>query len=575
MTIERLAKLDRGFREGFLDYDQLTQQVEGWAREFPDIVRLESIGDTVEGRKMWLLTIGPEPDRHRPAVWIDGNMHAVELCGSSVALAIAEDMIGLHLAPDTPPHDLPSHVGDRLRDVLFYVLPRMSPDGAECVLYTGRYVRSVPRNERPNREHPHWVALDVDGDGQALVMRIRDDAGEFVESTEVSGLMLPRRLEDAGPFYRIYPEGSIENYDGHSIPDPSYLSDNQTDLNRNFPFAWAPEFQQMGAGSHPMSEPESRAVTEFAIGHPHLFAWLNLHTFGGVFIRPLGDKPDNKMDPSDLALFRQIGQWAEELTGYPMVSGYEEFTYEPDTPIYGDLSEFAYHQRGCVSYVVELWDLFHQIGIERKKKFVEHYTHLPRDDLITLGKWDAPHNQGRAIRPWVEVDHPQLGRVEVGGIDPRFGMWNPPFERVAEVCQQHSAAFLRVAALSPALRVQTAGQSTSGDVTRIDVSIENVGYMPTYGLSSAKKLDFNEPVFVRAKTSGCELLHPEDERREVGHLEGWGRGLYSGSDALYFSRSRGSGNRKALSYVVRGKGSLTVRVGSCRVGWQEHVITVE
>jgi len=36
------------------------------------------------------------PDRTRAAAWVDGNMHAVEVCGSSVALAIAEDVIALH-----------------------------------------------------------------------------------------------------------------------------------------------------------------------------------------------------------------------------------------------------------------------------------------------------------------------------------------------------------------------------------------------------------------------------------------------------------------------------------------------
>ena len=128
-----------------------------------------------------------------------------------------------------------------------------------------------------------------------------------------------------------------------------------------------PTRKQEGAGAFPLSEPESRAVVEFATQHPEIFAWLNLHTFGGVFIRPLGDKPDTKMDQEDLALFRQLGAWAEELTGYPMVSGCEEFLYEPDKPLHGDLTDYAYHQRGAVAYVVELWDLFKRLGLERKK----------------------------------------------------------------------------------------------------------------------------------------------------------------------------------------------------------------
>ena len=248
-------------------------------------------------------------------------------------------------------------------------------------------------------------------------MRVRDPGGEMVESSEHPGLLLPRGIDDPPPYYKVYPEGVIENFDGSNVPSPYFLSDNQTDLNRNFPYFWAPDAKQEGAGAYPLSEVESRSVVEFTSQHPEIFLWLNLHTFGGVFIRPLGDKPDTKMNPQDLALFRQLGAWAEELTGYPMVSGSEEFTYEPDTPLHGDLTDYAYHQRGAVAYVVELWDLFKQAGLERKKRFVDNYTHLTRADMLKIAAWDRDKNGGRSILPWRKFAHPQLGEVEVGGID--------------------------------------------------------------------------------------------------------------------------------------------------------------
>src|SRR6266545_3130012 len=83
---DRLASLDRGFRASYLDHDELTAQVRAWADAFPDLCRLRSLGESLEGRPLWHLTIGPDPDRLRPAVWVDGNMHASELAGSSVAL---------------------------------------------------------------------------------------------------------------------------------------------------------------------------------------------------------------------------------------------------------------------------------------------------------------------------------------------------------------------------------------------------------------------------------------------------------------------------------------------------------
>ena len=460
------------FRKEYLDFAALTAQLRAWAEAYPDLVRLESIGQTAAGRDLWVLTIGPEPERTRPAVWVDGNMHASELCGSSVALAIAEDVIGLHTEPAAEVHGLPAHLRERLREVLFHVLPRMSPDGAEEVLKTGRYVRSVPRDERPNRNHARWLSQDVDGDGTALILRQRDPGGEFVESRDVPGLMVERALEDGGPYYKVYPEGVIENFDGATIPTPSFLSDNQTDLNRNFPFQWYPEHEQIGAGSYPMSEPESRAVVDYTSRRPHLYAWLNLHTFGGVFIRPLGDKPDAKMDQEDLAVFRQIASWGEGHAGYPTVSGFEEFIYEPEKPIRGDLTEYAYHQRGCIAYVCELWDLFEQVGLEKKKRFVDRYTQLDRADMVKIARWDAEHNAGRVLRPWRKWNHPQLGEVEVGGLDPRVGLWNPPFERIDEVCRGQAAVFLRVAALAPSVQfTEVRATEIESGLYRLDVRV--------------------------------------------------------------------------------------------------------
>src|SRR3954471_19048735 len=114
-----LADLSRGFRQSYLDDAELTAQGRAWADAYPSLVRVTSLAKTPEGRDVWLLTIGPEPDRIRPAVWADGNIHAAELAGSSVALAIAEDALRVHLAPDSL--DLPRPMIDRLREILFYI----------------------------------------------------------------------------------------------------------------------------------------------------------------------------------------------------------------------------------------------------------------------------------------------------------------------------------------------------------------------------------------------------------------------------------------------------------------------
>lgn len=568
------------FRQKYLDYEEIVAQLNAWTARYPDVAHLSSIGKTAQGRDIPLLTIGHQPDQIRPAVWVDGNMHASEVCGSSVALGIAEDILALHAgAPTGGGTALPAHMAEAIKETLFYIVPRISPDGAEEVLKRGRYVRSSPVNDRNNKDHAHWQAHDIDGDGKASYMRKMDPDGELVELRDDKGVpldppvMVARLPEDQGPYFKLYPEGHIANFNGYQIPTPYFLSDNLYDFNRNFPYAWAPEPQQDGAGHYPGSAPETRAILDFTVRHPNIMVWLNLHTFGGVLIRPLGDKPDAKMNQGDLAIFEQVEAWMTEHTGYATVSGFHEFLYEPDKPLHGDLTDYAYHQRGALAYVVELWDLFKQLGIERKKPFVDHYAKFSRKDMRALAEFDRKHNAGRVFGKWKKVQHAQLGEVEVNGFDPRVGIWNPPYERLEETCRTQSAAFLRVAALAPRITLEVVKQETNGGVTRTVLRIANRGYLGSGGVPSAKDLPHSEALRLSVSSEGAKLLAPAEAIVEIGHLDGWGSGLYGGP-STFAPWTRGNGHERFVTLVSEGTGKLQVRLGSCRVGHQTLEIAV-
>jgi hypothetical protein len=258
-------------------------------------------------------------------------------------------------------------------------------------------------------------------------------------------------------------------------------------------------------------------------------------------------------------------------TGYAVVSGFHEFLYEPEKPLRGDLTDYAYHQRGALAYVVELWDLFKQAGLERRKPFVDAYSKLSRDDIRKIAAFDREHNAGRIFKHWRKVKHPQLGIVEVGGFDPRVGLWNPPYERLAQTCAEQSAAFLRVASLAPRIAVEVVSRARHGDHVKVELRVANRGYLGSVGLPSARKLPHVEPLRLTVTADHAHVVAPSNEV-EIGHLEGWGSGLY-GAASVFSPWTRGNSHERFVTLVLSGKGEAKVKVGSARVGFQ--TVTVD
>ena len=241
----------------YLRYDELTGALHALAAEHPELLRVESIGESFEGRDIWLATatrFDTGADCEKPALWVDGNIHATEVAGSMACLYLLQHLV--------TGYGRDADVTRCLDTRVFYVCPRLNPDGAEWALAdTPRIIRSSTR-PYPYDEEP--VAglrrEDIDGDGRVLTMRVPDANGPWKVSDLDRAPHGPARSDRAGrSYFRLLPEGVIENWDGVTLKLAPRKE--QLDLNRNFPAGWRQEHEQVGAGPFPTSEPEVRPLS--------------------------------------------------------------------------------------------------------------------------------------------------------------------------------------------------------------------------------------------------------------------------------------------------------------------------
>src|SRR4028118_573233 len=133
----------------YLRYEDLTRTLHALAERHPSLCRVESVGRSVEGREILLAELtngGTGPATEKPAFWVDGNTHAGEVTGSMAALYLIE-----HLLESYGSDDLVTLLLD---EQSFYVLPRLSPDGAERYLTTPPPLRPNPRPPPDPPPHP-------------------------------------------------------------------------------------------------------------------------------------------------------------------------------------------------------------------------------------------------------------------------------------------------------------------------------------------------------------------------------------------------------------------------------------
>ncbi len=542
-----MIQYDRYYR-----YEAFTAILQQLVHAYPRLLSLESIGKSHEGRDIWVVTVtnqdtGAAADK--PAYWVDANIHASELAGGAAAMYLI-DML-------TRSYGRREDVTRCLDTRAFYVCPRINPDGAEWAMRdTPRIIRSSTRPYPYDEDHVDGLDVeDVDGDGRILSMRIPDANGNWKCHPDDPRLMVAREpTEVGGQYYRILPEGRLRDDDSFLLK----VNRNREglDLNRNFPAGWRQEFEQVGAGPYPASEPEVRAVVHFITHHANITGGVCFHTWSGVLLRPFGSRPDDDMPAEDLWVYQAQGDKGTACTGYPAISTYHEFRYHPKEVTSGGF-EWIYEHLGLYKWTVEIWCPMREAGIT-DYKYIDWFRAHPVEDDLKLLAWSDTVLQGKGYIDWYAFEHPELGPLEIGGWNKMVAFTNPPPHLLEKEISRFPDWLLWNALTSPRLELAHARcESLGAGSFRIDIGVQNTGHLPSYVSKRALQRKQSRGLIGEiALPAGVDLVSGE-RRVFAGELEGR---AYKHSLVSFMTDTTPMADRARLQWVVRGPAGADVPV---------------
>lgn len=478
----------------YYTYEGLVDIMQKIAKAHPNLARLESIGKSYEGRDIYLLTVSDfktgDPDK-KPAMYIDGNIHSNEIQGAEFSLYTAWYLTEMFEELD--------FVKELLADKTFYINPTINPDA-----------RNNYMNE-PNTAHSPrsgMLVLDNDGDGKAgedgfddlnsdnhITMMIRKSpTGRYIKDS-----MDPRKLirvedEEQGEYEMLGYEGKDTDGDGEVNEDGiGYY-----DPNRDWGWKWQPDYIQRGAYKYPFSLPENRAVMEFVMKHPNIAGAQSYHNYGGMILRGPGAEEDKETyNAEDVKIYDAIGKKGEEL-----IPGYKYLVVYKDLySVFGGELDWFYGGRGIYTYTNEL--MVSYLYFNKNAGRGNQDEEMNVDKYLTFGD---------AFVPWEDFEHPQYGKIEVGGFKKNFGRAHPGF-LLEQDAHRNMAFTIYHAFHTPKLTVTDVKvENIGGGLKQITATVYNERLMPTHS-SQDLKYNIERPDYITisgAKVVTGMLVNDED-----------------------------------------------------------------
>jgi murein tripeptide amidase MpaA len=534
----------------YYDSEGLRAIGERLADAFPDRVQLETIGHSVQGEELFVLILtqtrtGDASDK--PAMYIDGNIHSNELQGSEVALYTA-----WYLAES---YGKIQWITDLLDRKTFYIIPTINPDARDFYIHSPNTPHSprsglLPRDDDQDGRVDEDGFDDLDGDGHIVQMRMKRPDGRWMSDPDDPRLLVRTKPDQIGDMVLLGWEGLDNDGDGRINEDgPGYY-----DPNRNWGWNWQPDWIQRGSDQYPFSIPENRAVADFVIQHPNIGGAQSYHNTGGMILRGPGAEADQSSYlEDDIRVYDILGNKGEDI-----LPGYRYLVVHKDMySVYGGELDWFYGARGIYTFTNELWTSFQYF----KDRSTEEGWFGRRKDLY---RFDRLLLFGEGIVDWTEFDHPQYGKIEIGGIKKNWSRTAPSF-LMEEMCHRNMAFTLYHAYQLPVLTIDTLNvRGLDSDLWQVEAVIRNHRVVPT---RSARDCKYNIVPPDRIAITGENISVIAGFVVEDPYLDRATEQKYR-PDELVVDCINGM-DRVVARWIVKGKNNFSVRVRSVKGGMAE------
>jgi hypothetical protein len=546
------------------DVAELQADLKTLEKAYPKYLKYIVLGKSYGGRDIAAVIVNnPDtgPDTSKPAMYIEANIHGNEIQGGEICIYTVWYLMENYGKID--------RITKLVDERAFYIVPTVNPDGRDYFMHgPGGNARSghMPVDDDNDYQFDEDGPEDLNGNG--IIEQIRKyvpGQGNYKKSAVDPRIMEPVKPGEAGDYVMLGQEGIDHDGDGRVGEDGlgSY------DPNRNFASDWQPNYIQSGAMDYPFQLPEAKAVNDFLVAHPNIAGLQTYHNNGGMILRSPGAEWTGEYPASDVRAYDELGRNAERILPFYRYLVIWSGLYT----VHGGVTDWGNDGLGILSFSNELWNNGQYFTSPELKEQQKDPASLiaPRvanyffNDFLEFGD---------ELTEWKEFDHPQFGKVEIGGTFKKtFGRVPPRFMN-EELCHRNMAWTLYQADEMPKVTFGPSKVEKLGEgIFKVWLDVSNPKVAPTI-LAKAAANNVVPPDLLTVDGKAVEIISAS------WVADKWRPAVAQSIDQKDLKRimlRNGLTGRatRTIQYLVKGTGSMTVKFTSQKGGTVEKTITLQ